>query len=196
MFFFLPSLLPSLPPQLRGLGRRRREAEHLGLEDHQAVPPHQGPRQGVHQRPVAPARDVQGHHLRLGRTDQTLGLGLTCRRRLEVKVVEVKGGFRSSTMDLIFSFFFSLFSTGCPRTSKVSPAMDTVESAGLVSSLGTAVYFCTPRWERVVMRLRHSHRKMFISTLIILNKCFCPFYWLLSMCVCVCLCPLLNSDKW
>lgn len=49
----------------------------MGLEDHQALPPDQGSRQGVHQRPVASARDLQGHHLRVGRTDKTLGLDLS-----------------------------------------------------------------------------------------------------------------------
>lgn len=62
--------------QLCGVWRRGRKAEHLGLEDHQTLPQDQGSRQGVHQRPVASTRDLQGHHLRLGRTDQTLGLDL------------------------------------------------------------------------------------------------------------------------
>lgn len=63
--------------QLCGVWRCRWKAEHLGLEDHQTLPQDQGSWQGVHQRPLASTRDLQGHHLRLGRTDKTLGLDLS-----------------------------------------------------------------------------------------------------------------------
>lgn len=115
--------------QLRGVWRCRWEAEHLGLEDHQAVPPDQGSRQGVHQRTVASARNLEGHHLRLGRTDQALGLDV----RMCACVSVLGGG-----IELNWFTIDRQDGTGCP----MDFVKNKVKATGLVSSPIVAAYFC------------------------------------------------------
>lgn len=60
--------------QLPGVGRRRWQMLHLGLEDHEAVQEVEGARRRVHHLAVAPTRAQQAAHRWLGRTHQILGL--------------------------------------------------------------------------------------------------------------------------
>ena len=99
IFFFFSGRRVRVPARLfsghvlPGVRRRRRKGVRVGLEDDEAVQQVQGTRECLHRMHLAPPRNVEAPYLRLGRSNQALGL-----KRIEilfVSITQVRNGFLS-----------------------------------------------------------------------------------------------------